>query len=66
MIYNAVLRANRAVIASMKPGVNWVDMHKLANKEMLLALTDGGVLKGDVDAMMQVLKKYVPSPPFQV
>ncbi|KAJ0881901.1 putative xaa-Pro dipeptidase [Helianthus annuus] len=28
LIYNAVLDAHDAVISSMKPGVNWVDMHK--------------------------------------
>lgn len=76
MVYNAVLKANRAVIAAMKPGtvpceliwdlhgysvsiscitgVCWVEMHKLANKEMLQALKDGGMLKGSVEKMMEV------------
>lgn len=54
MVYNSVLQANRAVIAAMKPGVNWVDLHKLANKQMLLGLKEGGVLQGDIDAMMTV------------
>ncbi|KAF4518494.1 hypothetical protein B566_EDAN006499 [Ephemera danica] len=53
IVYNAVLRANRAVIAAMKPGVCWVEMHKLANREMLQELKDKGVLKGDVDDMMK-------------
>ncbi|PSN46021.1 Xaa-Pro dipeptidase [Blattella germanica] len=53
MIYNAVLDANKAVMNAMKPGVSWVEMHKLANKTMLAALRDGGLLKGDVDEMMK-------------
>ncbi|XP_059469853.1 xaa-Pro dipeptidase [Neocloeon triangulifer] len=54
MIYNAVLRANRAVIAAMRPGVSWVEMHRLANREMLLAMIEGGVLQGNIDEMMEV------------
>ena len=32
IVYNAVLRANRAVFAACKPGVMWTDMHLLANR----------------------------------
>ncbi|KAA8523222.1 hypothetical protein F0562_009645 [Nyssa sinensis] len=52
LVYNAVLDAHNAVISSMKPGVSWVDMHKLAEKIILEALKKGGVLVGDVDDMM--------------
>nr|GEU95951.1 xaa-Pro dipeptidase [Tanacetum cinerariifolium] len=52
LIYNAVLDAHDAVISSMKPGVNWVDMHKLAEKVILQALKKGSLLVGDVDEMM--------------
>lgn len=45
LIYEAVLKANEAVKQAAKPGVSWVDMHHLANKTMLQALTDGGLLK---------------------
>ena len=54
VIYNAVLRSNRAVIDALKPGVCWVTMHKLANKIVLEDLIKAGILKGDVDEMMKV------------
>ena len=54
IIYNAVLKASRAVIAAIKPGVCWVDMHKLAEKVQLEELCKAGILKGDLDAMMAV------------
>ncbi|XP_060585509.1 xaa-Pro dipeptidase-like [Ruditapes philippinarum] len=31
-IYNAVLKSSRAVMAAVKPGVSWVDMHLLADR----------------------------------
>lgn len=34
-------------------GVCWVEMHKLANRVMLTYLRDNGVLKGNVDEMME-------------
>jgi Xaa-Pro dipeptidase len=47
-IYNAVLRASRAVINASKPGVSYFDMHLLANREMLLDLIEAGLLQGDL------------------
>ena len=44
VIYNAVLRATNAVIAALKPGVSWKDMHLLANREMLLDLLAGVII----------------------
>ncbi|KAJ4849361.1 hypothetical protein Tsubulata_044279 [Turnera subulata] len=52
LIYNAVLHAHDAVISAMKPGVSWVDMHKLAEKTILQSLKKGSILVGDVDDMM--------------
>ncbi|GLT79053.1 hypothetical protein SLA2020_505630 [Shorea laevis] len=52
LIYNAVLEAHNAVISTMKPGVSWIDMHKLAEKIILQSLKEGGILIGDVDEMM--------------
>ena len=53
-IYNAVLRANKAVFDACKPGVLWSDMHLLANKIVLEDLTAAGILKGSVEEMMDV------------
>lgn len=52
MIYDAVLRANRAVLAACKPEISWPEMHRLAERELLSALRDGGLLQGDVADMM--------------
>ncbi|XP_042511173.1 xaa-Pro dipeptidase [Macadamia integrifolia] len=52
LIYNAVLEAHNAVISTMKPGVSWVDMHKLAEKITLESLKTGGIIVGDIDEMM--------------
>ncbi|XP_028790599.1 xaa-Pro dipeptidase-like [Neltuma alba] len=52
LIYNAVLDAHNAVISAMKPGVSWVDMHKLAEKVILESLKRGGIVIGNVDDMM--------------
>uniref|UniRef100_A0A4X1TRC5 Xaa-Pro dipeptidase n=1 Tax=Sus scrofa TaxID=9823 RepID=A0A4X1TRC5_PIG len=53
-IYEAVLRSCRAVMNSMKPGVWWPDMHRLADRVHLEELTRIGILTGSVDAMVQV------------
>jgi Xaa-Pro dipeptidase len=45
-IYNAVLEANRAVQAAMKPGVNWVAMHELAYKVIAEHLLRIGICRG--------------------
>ncbi|XP_011869675.1 PREDICTED: xaa-Pro dipeptidase isoform X2 [Vollenhovia emeryi] len=53
LIYNAVLKARDAVLAAAKPGVVWTDMHLLANRVMLTALKEGGLLVGDVEDMIK-------------
>ncbi|NXG51960.1 PEPD dipeptidase, partial [Psilopogon haemacephalus] len=53
-IYEAVLRASRAVMAAVKPGVAWPDMHRLADRVHLEELTKIGILKGNVDDMVKV------------
>ncbi|XP_018819043.1 xaa-Pro dipeptidase [Juglans regia] len=52
LIYNAVLEAHDAVIYTMKPGVNWADMHMLAEKVILESLKKGCIVVGNVDDMM--------------
>ncbi|KAK9099254.1 hypothetical protein Syun_026299 [Stephania yunnanensis] len=52
LIYNAVLDAHNAVISAMRPGVSWIDMHKLAEEVILKSLIKGGILLGDVEDMM--------------
>lgn len=51
-VYNAVLAAHTEVIARMKPGVSWFDMHTLAERVILQGLLEGGFVRGDVDEMM--------------
>nr|CAD1843163.1 unnamed protein product [Ananas comosus var. bracteatus] len=52
IVYNAVLKAHNAVISSMRPGVSWIDMHKLAEETILESLKKEGLILGDVDEMM--------------
>ncbi|XP_013194962.1 xaa-Pro dipeptidase [Amyelois transitella] len=53
LVYEAVLFARDAVIREAKPGVMWHDMHLLANRVMLDHLKKGGLLKGDVNQMIE-------------
>ncbi|XP_062356016.1 xaa-Pro dipeptidase isoform X3 [Cinclus cinclus] len=53
-IYEAVLKASRAVMKAVKPGVAWPDMHRLADRVHLEELTRIGILKGNVDDMVKV------------
>ncbi|KAG7302038.1 hypothetical protein JYU34_013493 [Plutella xylostella] len=52
LVYEAVLAARDAVMQALKPGVEWPEMHLLANRAMLAHLRDGGLLKGDVEDMI--------------
>lgn len=53
IIYNTVWAAVQAVESAMKPGVAWIDMHELTYVTILKELTKYGLLKGDVNAMME-------------
>ncbi len=43
-IYNAVYYAQKAVLEALKPGVNWEDMHLLAEKVILEHLMELGIV----------------------
>jgi Xaa-Pro dipeptidase len=51
-IYNLVLKANRAVLNALKPGVNWKDMHLLGERITLEGLKELGLIDGDIDEML--------------
>ncbi|KAF3832306.1 hypothetical protein F7725_025971, partial [Dissostichus mawsoni] len=53
-VYEAVLKSSRAVMAAIKPGVKWTEMHRLADRVHLEELLRLGLLSGTVDAMMEV------------
>ncbi|KAG7390716.1 hypothetical protein PHYPSEUDO_006835 [Phytophthora pseudosyringae] len=53
MLYEGVLKAHDTVMAAIKPGVIWVDMHILANRVMTEHMLENGLLQnGTVDEMM--------------
>ncbi|CAD5117906.1 DgyrCDS6651 [Dimorphilus gyrociliatus] len=54
LIYEAVLDANRTVLNACKPGIFWLDMHKLAERVLLEHLKAMGILTGDINEMMAV------------
>ena len=49
LVYNAVLSAQDAVFAAARPGVEWADMHRIAERALLAALTAGGLLRGTAE-----------------
>lgn len=57
-VYQAVLSANQAVQAAMKPGVPWPDMHRLSVRVIAERLRDMGLVKGSVD---ELLAGHIPA-----
>lgn len=53
-VYEAVLKASRDVLAALKPGVKWTDMHRLADRVHLEELVKVGILRGSVEDMLKV------------
>ncbi|KER23088.1 hypothetical protein T265_08944 [Opisthorchis viverrini] len=53
IVYEAVLSASRAVLAALKPGACWVELHELAEREILNHLSAHGLLRGNLDDMMK-------------
>ena len=52
-IYNIVLTATRAVFQILRPGVSWLDCHKLAERHLLQGLVDLGLITGDIAEMQE-------------
>ena len=48
-----VLKSNRAVLAELKPGVSWRDMHLLAEEVLLTGLKELGLVTGSVEEMQE-------------
>lgn len=45
--------AKKAIVATIRPGVSWVDLHKLAESCILETLKENGLLQGDVESMVE-------------
>ncbi|MCQ2973736.1 MAG: aminopeptidase P family protein [Bacteroidales bacterium] len=52
-IYNIVLKAQKSVIESSKPGILWKDMHNRTARIITSGLKDLGLLKGDTDEIVE-------------
>ncbi len=52
-IYEIVLEMEESVIESLKPGVQYRDCHIASNRLMLSKLRDLGLVKGDVETMLE-------------
>eukprot|EP00736_Rhodelphis_marinus_P012066 Rmarinus@m.29289 len=52
-VYNAVYNATVAVEKALRPGVEWGEMHLLAEAEIVKGLLEIGVLQGDVDELVK-------------
>mmetsp|Transcript_111090 Transcript_111090/g.337668 ORF Transcript_111090/g.337668 Transcript_111090/m.337668 type:complete len:397 (+) Transcript_111090:2-1192(+) len=53
-VYEAVWEATLAVERTVRPGVCYKDMHRLAQRTMLVEMKKAGLFQGDVEEMMQV------------
>ncbi|CAD2216803.1 Xaa-Pro dipeptidase [Angomonas deanei] len=62
LIYTAVLEAHDRVMATAKPGVSWVEMHRLALQVMCGHLVEAGILLGKVEELMekQIMQFFQP------
>jgi Xaa-Pro aminopeptidase len=58
-VYDVVLRAQKAGIEAVKPGVTLEALHEGAARSITEGLLDIGLLEGDVDALIEE-KKYEP------
>lgn len=47
-----------AVLKAIKPGIKWEDMHRLANRVGCQGLVRAGILKGDID---ELVNSHIPA-----
>jgi Xaa-Pro aminopeptidase len=52
-LYRAVLNAQHAAIDLCKPGVRFLEVHRAATRRLVSDLVDVGVLKGNVDSLLE-------------
>lgn len=52
LVYESVLAAQVDVIATMRPGILFTEMHRTAERTILKGLKAGGLLTGDVEDMI--------------
>jgi Xaa-Pro aminopeptidase len=52
-LYDVVLAANRAAINKVRPGVRYRDVHIEAGRAIVRGLVDLGILRGDVDGLVE-------------
>ncbi|KAF9365012.1 hypothetical protein BGX34_011771 [Mortierella sp. NVP85] len=57
-VYEIVLQMQKAVLAALKPGVQWEDMHRLAAKVAVEGLQKAGLLKAEF-SVQELLEKHV-------
>lgn len=52
-LYNVVLRAKKEATDMMRPGINFRDVHMRAERVIAEGLRDYGILKGNIDSIME-------------
>src|SRR5690606_31500055 len=57
-IYDVVLRAQKAAIEAVRPGVRFHDVHQIAVEKLVAGLVDLGLLKGDVKEIAADRNRY--------
>jgi len=57
-VYEIVLNAQKAVMAVMKPGINWEDMHRLAARTICEGLLKYNFIQGNVD---ELIANHIPA-----
>ncbi|OUJ70568.1 aminopeptidase P family protein [Hymenobacter crusticola] len=52
-LYQVVLNAQTAAISALRPGVRFLDVHLLACRELVVGLTEVGLMRGNADEAVQ-------------